>query len=221
MQRIIEKNLASLLVMGLLSLPVSAFHQDAQVNEASATSVLETKLGKHELKAKSEQSAELQSVLIGQAKQKIKSFATELKAELVGAIKAGGLEAGVAVCHSKAPEIASRLSTDGWTVARTSLRTRNIKNAPDDWESNMLKQFDERFKQGEAASNLSAVLSTEDQFRLMKAIPMDQVCLACHGSSISPQLKSTLQKHYPNDTATGFSLEDIRGAFTLEKSVSE
>ena len=125
------------------------------------------------------------------------------------------------MCHSRAPEIASTLSNDGWTVARTSLRTRNKENAADQWESDTLVDFDSRFKQGEDAAGLVAVLSDDQAFRFMKAIPMDKVCLACHGSTIDPKVLRSIQIHYPNDSATGFSIEDIRGAFTLEKDLSE
>lgn len=162
-----------------------------------------------------------QQELITQASLRVKQFSTQLKAELSAAIQSGGLNAGVEVCHSKAPKIAERLSTEGWSVARTSLKTRNQDNAPDQWETDTLRQFDARFHQGEKAENLITILSNKKHFRLMKAIPMDQVCLACHGSSIDPSLQKTIQKYYPNDGATGFSLKDIRGAFTLQKDLSE
>ena len=162
-----------------------------------------------------------QEELLAQASFRVKQFSTELKAELIAAIQSGGLNAGVEVCHSKAPKIAERLSTQGWSVARTSLKTRNQENTPDQWETAMLKQFDARFQQGEKAENLVTILSDKNHFRFMKAIPMDQVCLACHGSSIDSNLQKTIQKYYPNDTATGFALEDIRGAFTLQKDLSE
>jgi hypothetical protein len=162
-----------------------------------------------------------QEGLIGQAKLKVKQFSMQLKAELVAAIQSGGLEAGVEVCHTKAPQIAAGLSVDGWTVARTSLKTRNEKNTPDQWEADVLIQFDKRFKQGEKPATLVTTLSEEKRFRLMKAIPMNKVCLACHGRAVDPNLQKTIQEHYPNDTATGFSLEDIRGAFTLQKDLAE
>jgi hypothetical protein len=162
-----------------------------------------------------------QEILIGQAKLKVKQFSMQLKAALVAAIQSGGLEAGVEVCHTKAPQIAASLSVDGWKVGRTSLKIRNQKNIPDQWEADVLSLFDKRFQQGEKPESLVATSSKETKFRLMKAIPMDKVCLACHGSAIDPSLQKTIQKYYPNDTATGFSLEDIRGAFTLQKNIAE
>jgi hypothetical protein len=51
----------------------------------------------------------------------------------------------------------------------------------------------------------------------MKAIPTGEICLACHGESISPDVATAIREAYPQDQATGFSLGDIRGAFTLSK----
>ncbi|WP_412971444.1 DUF3365 domain-containing protein [Glaciecola sp. MF2-115] len=159
--------------------------------------------------------------LTQQAKLKMKAFASQLKTELLAAIQTGGLEAGVEVCHSKAPKIAQSLSTDNWTVARTSLKTRNLQNKPDQWESDSLALFDKNYKEGVKAADLVVSSLEEDRFRLMKAIPMDNVCLACHGSNIDPKLQKTIQKYYPEDRAIGFSMEDIRGAFTLQKDLSQ
>lgn len=162
-----------------------------------------------------------QQELIAQASFRVKQFSSQLKTELMAAIQFGGLNEGVEVCHSKAPKIADNLSTDGWILARTSLKTRNEKNKPDKWETDTLHQFNTRFKQGEEVANLVTIVLDEKRFRLMKAIPMDHLCLSCHGSSIDASLQETIQKYYPNDSATGFTLEDLRGAFSLQKDLSE
>ncbi len=162
-----------------------------------------------------------QQELIAQANLRVKQFSGQLKTELMAAIDFGGLNEGVEVCHSKAPNIADNLSTDGWILARTSLKTRNEKNKPDKWETDTLHQFNTRFKQGEEVADLVTIALDENRFRLMKAIPMDHLCLACHGSSIDASLQETIQKYYPDDNATGFTLEDLRGAFTLQKDLSE
>jgi hypothetical protein len=52
---------------------------------------------------------------------------------------------------------------------------------------------------------------------MMKAIPVAEQCLACHGSKIKPELAEHLQKLYPEDKAIGFSQGDLRGAFSLKK----
>lgn len=160
-------------------------------------------------------------ILEVEAQRKIQQFGKRLKHALVTAIQEDGLVHAVNVCHTVAPEIAVNLSSDGWTVGRTSLRTRNTDNAADRWEKQTLQYFDSEYKAGRNAKQLTASLNDNVQFRYMKAIPTEQVCLACHGSSIDSELSASIRKQYPNDTAVGFTLEDIRGAFTLSKSLTE
>jgi len=161
-----------------------------------------------------------QSQLEMQAKGKIKQFSTELKTALVTAIKKDGLASAVAVCQEQAPQIAASLSNDGWTVARTSLKTRNASNQPDNWETKVLNNFVKQASEGQEPASLSASLVNDNDFRYMKAIPTGQVCLACHGSNVDPELQQTINARYPHDTATGFALNDIRGAFTITKDIS-
>jgi hypothetical protein len=163
----------------------------------------------------------MQNQLDMQANNKVKAFATELKQALVGAIQQGGFENAVEVCHSKAPEIASNLSRDGWTVARTSHRARNENNVPDAWELDRMQTFSEQYKAGTPANQLTFSKIEDEQYRFMKAIPTDKVCLGCHGSSVNPDLATKINALYPQDAAVGFSIEDLRGAFTLTKSLED
>ncbi|MBK1631349.1 glutamate synthase [Thiohalocapsa halophila] len=158
-----------------------------------------------------------------QAQQLIKEFATTLQGELKGALKEGGPVNAVSVCEEKAPAIATNLSEQsGWDVGRTSLKTRNAaRNTPDEWERNVLEQFESRKANGESPKGMSyaSVVDTDDGkvYRYMQAIPTQQVCLACHGKDLPPDLVEAIDKAYPEDEARGYSVGDIRGAFTLSK----
>jgi hypothetical protein len=158
-----------------------------------------------------------------QAKALIKEFATTLQGELQTAMKAGGPVNAVGVCKDKAPAIAADLSEQsGWEVGRTSLKIRNAAlNSPDQWEQAVLEQFEQRKQQGEPVETLaySEVVGDADSksFRFMKAIPTGEVCLACHGADIEPDLAETIDAAYPDDQARGYAIGDIRGAFTLSK----
>ena len=156
-----------------------------------------------------------------QARQKTAEFGRSLKQALVSAIQSEGFPYAVDVCKIKAPDIAQKLSSDGWQVARTSLKTRNPANRPDPWESEMLSAFDAAFKAGKPADKLTAIFSDTSTFRFMQAIPTGKVCLACHGQQVEPGLLQRIQTNYPDDSATGFTLEDIRGAFTLSKELEQ
>ena len=156
-----------------------------------------------------------------EAQKLIKSFSQALKFELKSAISTGGLEAGVKVCNLQAPVISQQVSQQGWSVQRTSLRTRNKHNEPDQWEYQTLLEFEQSKKDGSKISQLIKTEKTDKDFRYMKAIPTAGLCLACHGSDISPEVKKVIDRHYPNDSAVNFKLGDIRGAFTLLKELSK
>jgi hypothetical protein len=157
---------------------------------------------------------------IAKSRQAVKEFASELKGELLAALQEGGPVNAVSVCSRKAPDIAGRISKDkGWEVGRTSLRIRNPENAPDGWQQKTLETFEERRKSGEDLATMehSEVVTAQGKsiFRYMKAIPVGELCLTCHGKDLAPDLTAKLRELYPEDRATGFSLGEIRGAFTI------
>jgi uncharacterized alpha-E superfamily protein len=197
--------------MALLTLSISTLAQNNA--ELSANSI-------EQAQAEAEVQSRQESLTV-EAQQRIKRFATTLKTALVSAIQEQGLVHAVDVCHSVAPQIAESLSTEGWQVARTSLKTRNQNNQADMWERDTLEDFDRRFKAGTPAGELTASLQSDTQFRYMKAIPTDKVCLACHGSTVDETLSQAIINKYPQDRAVGFTLEDIRGAFTLSKQTEK
>ena len=95
------------------------------------------------------------SVLEQEAQKRIKEFSSSLKSQLKSAINKGGLSAGVKVCSEQAPKIAEQLSTDGWSVGRTSLRTRNTSNTADQWELKTLVDFEKLKQQGIEVNTLA------------------------------------------------------------------
>jgi hypothetical protein len=151
----------------------------------------------------------------------IKSFAGELQAALKSAMESGGPVKAIAVCNEKAPAIAAKHGeAKGWEVGRTSLKYRNPDNAPDQWEEAVLQRFDQRKAAGEDPAKMDfgefTELDGKNVFRYMKAIPTAEVCLNCHGGdTVKPEVEARLGELYPDDKARGFSVGDIRGAFTI------
>jgi hypothetical protein len=41
----------------------------------------------------------------------------------------------------------------------------------------------------------------------------------CHGENITAEVQQALDQYYPDDTATGYHLGQIRGAISLSKSL--
>jgi hypothetical protein len=158
------------------------------------------------------------------SRESIAALQGSLVQELQAAIKAGGPANGIAVCNLKASEITAGISKGkGMTVGRTSLKLRNLLNAPDAWEKKVLESFEARKARGEDPAKLEhfevASVNGKDTFRYMKAIaiPKDAPCLACHGSNLEAPVASKLKELYPKDQATGFNTGDLRGAFTVKQ----
>ncbi len=157
---------------------------------------------------------------IASSRAAAKALGSSLKSELEAAVKSGGVISAIPVCNTKAPTITADKSKElAMDVGRTSLKIRNPNNAPDEWESAMLKQFEERKAAGEAPAKLDAYEIVEQDgkkvFRYIKAIPMDKVCVVCHGADIKDELSAKLDELYPEDKARGFQEDDLRGAFTI------
>ena len=153
------------------------------------------------------------------------SFARALKGELVGAMKSGGPGKALKVCNIKAPAIAAMASKkSGWTVARSSHKLRNPTNKPDAFTAAAIKDFLDRIGKGEKAEKLIKTAIVEENgkkvFRLVKAIPTKGVCLKCHGSSVKPEVLKKIKALYPEDQATGFRPGQMRGVFTLSKTLN-
>ncbi len=160
------------------------------------------------------------------ARKVASSVPPKLLQVLTTEIDKGGPESAIAVCRDKAPEMARNASEQtGWTIRRVSLRNRNPKAVPDAWERAALEEFDRRAAAGESPATLEKgeVVSqgAQKEFRYMKALPTQQICMACHGPAegLSPAVKAQLKQLYPDDKAIGYSLGQIRGAMTIRKAM--
>lgn len=168
-------------------------------------------------------SGEELDTLKDEAKGLIKKFATELKGELVSAMKSGGPLNAIGVCNVQAPQIADRISqSSDWTVARSSHKLRNPANEADDFTAKAIAGFLTRQASGEKPDTMVKAEILEENgkkvFRLVKAIPTAEVCVACHGGeTVKPEVVAALKEHYPDDKARGFKIGEIRGVFTLKK----
>ena len=152
-------------------------------------------------------------------------FMKSLKSELMQAMQAGGPVNAIGVCNLRAPAIATETGAlKGWQVGRTSLKLRNLANAPDEWERARLESFEQRKQAGEDPATLEYYEVIEQDgvpvFRYMKAIPTAEVCLSCHGEKIEPAVAAKLAELYPMDQARGYQEGDIRGAFTFIEPLS-
>ena len=162
---------------------------------------------------------------LGEARKVASQVPPKLLQALNEEIAKGGPASAVGLCNEKAPLMAKTASEKtGWTIKRVSLQNRNPKAVPDAWERAALEDFDRRAAAGESPATLekSDVVTTDagrTEYRYMKALPVQQVCRACHGASesLAPDVATQLHALYPNDKAVGYTLGQIRGAMTIRK----
>lgn len=153
--------------------------------------------------------------------------ATMLPPKLIVALKEEisktGPEGAIPVCKDMAPKMAGEIAREtGWKIKRVSLKVRNDARAiPDAWEKEALEDFDKRAAAGEPPAKLEKGEKIGNEYRYVKALPVQTLCLSCHGSaeSIGPAVKDVLSKHYPHDLATGYSEGQIRGVISIRKSL--
>ena len=160
-----------------------------------------------------------------------RALANALMQQLGAALKkemaAGGPDAAIKVCTQIAPELATKFSLEnGWRVTRVSLKTRNpLLGTPDIWEQQALKDFDARAAAGDAPDKLDFSETVTEPggryFRYVKALPVQPLCLACHGGTdqISEPVKARLKAHYPHDRAVGYVPGQIRGAISIKRPI--
>ena len=159
--------------------------------------------------------------LSGEARKVATTLPPKLLAALQEEIAKSGPEGAIPICRDMAPKMAGEISQQtGWKIKRVSLKTRNdVRATPDAWEKAALEDFDKRAAAGEPPAQLEKGEQVGNEYRFVKALPVQPLCLQCHGPAdqISSAVKSVLGQHYPNDHATGYSVGQIRGAICVRK----
>ena len=194
-----------------------------RITLAAATLALATALAAGPALAQDDTAARTEA-----AKQAVMGFAKELGGALKAELDAGGPVQAISVCRDIAPAIANRLSlANGWRVTRVGTRVRNpMLGTPDAWEQQVLQDFQARAEQGESYADMLHTAVVDEPggryFRFMKPIPVQALCLNCHGSEqdLSAPVKSALDQYYPHDRAIGYQTGELRGAFSIKQPMN-
>ncbi len=161
--------------------------------------------------------------LLTEARKVATTLPPRLIVALQDEIKKSGPEGAIPVCKDMAPKMAGEISQQtGWKIKRVSLKARNDARAiPDAWEQAALEDFDKRAAAGESPAKLEKGERIGSEYRFVKALPVQALCLSCHGPAeqLSPAIKAALGQNYPNDRATGYSEGQIRGVISVRKAL--
>lgn len=161
--------------------------------------------------------------LLTEARKVATTLPPKLIVALQDEIKKSGPEGAIPICKDMAPKMAGEISQQtGWKIKRVSLKARNDARAiPDPWEKAALEDFDKRAAAGESPAKLEKGEKIGNEYRFVKALPVQPLCLSCHGpvGQLSPAVKAALGQNYPNDRATGYSEGQIRGVISVRKTL--
>ena len=96
---------------------------------------------------------------------------------------------------------------------------------PDAWEAEAQAGLEKRLAAGEKPETLDTwqIVATPagKQFRYAKALPVQPLCLTCHGgpAEIPDGVKARLAAEYPLDQATGYAPGMVRGIVSIKRSL--
>jgi Protein of unknown function (DUF3365) len=169
--------------------------------------------------SKTERGADVASADVG-AGEKVRGAAivAELKRSLVGALQgalAQGAPSAITACHEMAPAIVAALARDGVTVGRTTRRPRNPANAARGWQADALTEIERQLAAHTAGAAYARRLP-DGRIGYAEPLIMQELCLTCHGANVAPEIKSVLAARYPDDTALGYAVGDLRGIAWVE-----
>ncbi len=148
----------------------------------------------------------------------------ELGKALNAALAQGGPEYAVGFCNLEALRITDSIAdSEQVTVRRLAKKNRNPKNAMDDVESKIFKQYIIDYLHGRNLDSRIA-LNSEGHPVFYKPIMTNSMCLNCHGSpgsTMSEDLAGKIKELYPDDKAINFEDGQPRGmwAITFNKIV--
>lgn len=171
--------------------------------------------------------AQDEQAALAEAREAVTALMQQLGQAMQQAMASGGPAAAIEVCRDRAPALTSELSRrHGWRITRVGTRVRNpLLGTPDAWEQQVLADFEARRQAGEPLKTMAFHAVVEEpagpQFRYMKAIGVQPLCLTCHGdpAAIPEPVRAVLAREYPHDAATGYRAGDLRGAFSVKRAM--
>lgn len=171
-------------------------------------------------------SSEQKAAYASEARTASGELIKRLVGELNGDIAKIGPEGAIGVCKDKAPKIAGEIGQKhGVTIKRVTFKNRNEKRStPDEWETNALRELEKQLTAGGDPAKLEHydVVKGADgkpYFRYTKGLVIGGLCMSCHGpkDTLADAVKAKLASEYPNDQATGYQLNQFRGAISITR----
>lgn len=160
-----------------------------------------------------------------QARRLADELLEKVRGLLTAELEKGGYEGAVRVCSEIAQEIPREIEArTGVSIRRVSLRYRNPKDIPDEYERRKLEEFEQQHRARALADESFEVVREDGRryLRYMRPILVGPMCITCHGpkEAIPSSVRAILAEKYPEDRATGYRSGDVRGAVSVKIPLS-
>lgn len=141
----------------------------------------------------------------------------QLGKNLIAAIQEKGTLGAVKFCNIQAYPITDSMATVHHAVIkRVSDKPRNPNNKANAKELEHIAYFKSSIAEGKEYSPI--VEEEGDVVKFYAPLITNAMCLQCHGkpnNDIQPEVMTSLQQLYPNDLATGYSANEVRGIWSI------
>lgn len=136
---------------------------------------------------------------------------------LMKAIQEKGTDGAVAFCNLRAIALTDSISVmNNAQIKRVSDKPRNPINEANKEELGYIATFKEQLASGIEADPI--VVPGIEEIRVYYPITTNTMCLQCHGKpneQVKPTTMATLRKLYPEDKAVGYSVNEVRGIWSV------
>ena len=146
------------------------------------------------------------------------SYATQTKKFLMKNVgeqmQKGGPESALEFCNIEAMPLTKSMSDRyGLEIYRVSDKNRNPKNTASPEELQLIEKYKKELLAGETLKPVR----TETHY--YEPLVTNAMCLQCHGEpgkNIKPKVAEKIAELYPNDRATGYKENEVRGLIIIK-----
>jgi cytochrome c553 len=133
---------------------------------------------------------------------------------LMGVIQNKGTLAALEFCNAKAIPLTDSMATKHHaTIKRVSDKNRNPNNRANAEELKYIEQFKKELAAKKEIKPV--VIEKGNKIQFYYPIETNTMCLQCHGKQIKPEVKKQILKLYPKDLAVGYTVNQVRGIWSL------
>ncbi len=144
---------------------------------------------------------------------------SSLASVLVEKIQSEGVSAAIQHCNVMAfPLVDSVATIYDAEIRRVSTRMRNTEDKPDEIESEILDAYEYASENNLPMEPNVQEISDRVILYTKPILLSNPVCLNCHGNigtDITPENHNQINSLYPDDSATGYKIGDLRGMWSI------